>query len=498
MPPATRTTPEAPAIFALDRTQLRRVLGVEVPTAVRPVTGVTHDSRAVTPGCAFVAIKGFTSDGADFVAQALDRGAELIIAERHVPLGPSVVVSEARAALARLAVALAGDPSRQLQVYGVTGTNGKTTSSYALHAIFSAADGAQRTGLMTTTEIAVGDDRQDAVRTTDEAPKVQGTLARMRDAGVRRVILETSSHGIHLQRVAGTHYTAALFTNLTRDHLDLHGTMEHYYRTKRRLFEWTLGPKLANQDDPYGRRLASEVAGTLTFGLSSRADYRIHAERAGPDGTAFKLITPQDGRLALRTPLLGDYNVHNVAGAAALALEEGIPAGIVTGALAQMAQVPGRFERIPSASRHGFEVVVDYAHTDIGLTAVLQVARKLAVARGPGCRVICVYGATGDRDRAKRPLMGTVASRLANVGIITTDDAYAEDPSQIAAEVAAGADMSRTTVVLDRRAAITSALGLARTGDMIVVAGKGHERIQHLPSGDVEFHDATVITELLS
>jgi len=350
---------------------------------------------------------------------------------------------------------------------------------------------------VTTTEIVVGHARQDAIRTTDEAPRVQSNLARMRDAGVQRVVLETSPHGIHLQRVAGTRYTAALFTNLTRDHLDLHGTMEHYYRTKRRLFEWTRGPKLANHDDPYGRRLASEVAGTLTFGSSAGADYHIGDERAEPGGTAFALTTPRDGSLTLRTPLLGDYNVHNVAGAAAVALEIGVSPEIVVQAAAQMSQVPGRFERIPRAAERGFEVVVDYAHTDIGLAGVLGVARKLAAANGQDRRVICVYGAAGDRDKAKRPLMGTAASRLADLAIITADDAYAEDPWAIEAEVAAGADMSRTAVVIDRRAAISCALRQARAGDVVVVAGKGHERIQHLPSGDVAFHDVTVITELL-
>jgi len=496
VPPETTAQRLASAI-PLDRYQLRGVLGADVPSGVRPITAVTHDSRAVGPDSVFVAIRGFTSDGVKFVPEALARGAALVVAERDLPGVPTAVVPDARAALARLAVAVAGDPSRQVLVYGITGTNGKTTSSYVLHAILSAADGPDTAGLMTTTEIVVGRERQDAVRTTDEAPKIQNNLARMRDTGVRHVVLETSSHGIHLQRVAGTRYAAALFTNLTPDHLDLHGTMEHYYRTKRRLFEWARGPKLANQDDSYGRRLAAEVGGTLTFGVSARADYRINAERAELGGTAFELATPRHGTLTVRTPLLGDYNVHNVAGAAALALEIGISPATVVDAVAQMPQVPGRFERIPAAVERGFEVVVDYAHTDIGLAAVLEVARKVAVTHGRNSKVICVYGATGDRDRAKRPLMGEVASRMADIGIITTDDAYAEDPRAIATEVAAGADMSCTTVVIDRREAIARALRQGCPGDVIVVAGKGHERIQHLPSGDVDFHDGTVITELL-
>lgn len=496
---ARTSQPRPHRIGVLDVDRLYRVLGVEIPDAVTAVTAaVTHDSRVVVPGGVFVAIRGFSVDGVDFVPQALARGAGLVVAERDVPGAPTAVVGDARLALAKLAVAVAGDPSSQLQVYGITGTNGKTTSSYVLHAILTAAYGSPRTGFMTTTEIGVGAVREYAVRTTEEAPRVQGTLARMRDAGVIHVVLETSSHGIHLQRVTGTRYAAALFTNLTRDHLDLHGTMEAYYRTKRRLFEWATGPKLANADDGYGRRLAAEISGTLTFGLDASADYRITGERVQGTGTDFGLTTPRHGSLTLHTPLLGDYNVHNVAGAAALALEIGIPADTLTAAIAAMPQVPGRFERVAAALPYGFEVVVDYAHTDVGLAAVLEVARRVARDRGAGGRVICVYGATGDRDRAKRPLMGQIASRLADIAVITTDDAYAEDPREIAAEVAAGADMSRTEVIIDRRSAIAHALRLARPGDLVVVAGKGHERVQHLPTGDRDFHDATVVTELLS
>ncbi|AKU14629.1 UDP-N-acetylmuramoyl-L-alanyl-D-glutamate--2,6-diaminopimelate ligase [Luteipulveratus mongoliensis] len=481
----------------LDHAALGDILGVDVPESVTSVGAVTHDSRDVVPGGAFVAIPGFLVDGVDFVPQALSRGASLVVAEREVPGVPTAIVPDARTALARLAVEVTGRPSEKLTVYGITGTNGKTTSSYVLHAILSAAYGTDHTGLMTTAEIAVGDSREVSERTTGEAPIVQGNLARMVDAGVQHVVLETSSHGIHLHRVLGTHYAAALFTNLTRDHIDLHGTMEDYYLTKRRLFEWTAGPKLSNVDDVYGKRLAEEIPGTLTFGLSENADYRIVGERVEGGGTAFELQTPR-GMLELKTPLLGDYNVHNVAGASAIALEMGMDPEVLVRAVETMDQVPGRFERVPAALDHGIEVVVDYAHTDIGLQAVLDVARDVAQARGADARVICIYGAAGDRDKAKRPLMGQVASRLADVGIITTDDAYSEDPQAIADEVATGADLSRTTIVLDRRKAIELALSQARPGDVVVVAGKGHERVQHLPDGDIEFHDATVVNELLA
>lgn len=480
------------------REQLSEILGTSIPDSVTAVDAVTHDSRAVRAGGAFVAIPGFTVDGVTFVPQAMANGASLVIAERDVPGAPTAVVPDARVALADLAVEVAGHPSRELTVYGITGTNGKTTTSYVLHAILSAAYGAERTGLMTTAEIVVGTEREAAVRTTGEAPQVQGNLERMRAAGVTHVVLETSSHGIHLHRVRGTRYAAALFTNLTRDHIDLHGSMEDYYLTKRKLFEWTDGPKLSNADDEYGARLARDVPGTLTFGVVESADYRISDARVEGAGTTFTLRTPEHGDLTLRTPLLGDYNVHNVAGAAAIALETGMDPDTLVRAVAEMAQVPGRFERVPAAVDRGFEVVVDYAHTDVGLELVLQVARDVLAAQDGGGRLICVYGAAGDRDPAKRPLMGAVASRLADVAIVTTDDAYTEDPQAIADEVMAGADAGDTSVVLDRREAIRAALAQARPGDVVVVAGKGHERVQHLPTGDVDFHDATVVTEELA
>ncbi len=478
---------------------LARVLNIDPPALSEPITAVTNDSRAVGPGSVYVAIKGFARDGADFAQAAVHSGAALVVAEHGIPdlVGaPVAVVPNARVALAALAVELADHPSRDLIVYGITGTNGKTTSSYVLHSILASAYGERATGLMTTAEIVVGTHREPAVRTTGEAPVVQGNLARMRDGGVTHVILETSSHGIELHRVEGTAYAAALFTNLTRDHLDLHGDMESYYLVKRRLFEWTTGPKLANGDDEYGRRLAAEIDGTLLFGSSADADYRIADQRVDDGETSFRLLRPQGDDLLIRTPLLGDYNVHNVAGAAAMALEMGMAADTLIDAIQAMPQVPGRFERIAAARDRGFEVIVDYAHTDVGLREVLQVAREVADASGG--RLICVYGAAGDRDTAKRPLMGAVASQLADLGIVTTDDAYTESPSQIADQVAAGSDPARTETELDRRTAINSALQQARPGDVVVIAGKGHERVQHLAEGDVDFHDATVIEELLA
>jgi UDP-N-acetylmuramoyl-L-alanyl-D-glutamate--2,6-diaminopimelate ligase len=480
----------------LDRAELARVLGTEIPPGVEEgISGVAYDSRRVKPGFAFVAVPGFKRDGAEFAPEALRRGASLVVAEREVPEIPTAVVPDARAALSALARAVFGDPSGSIQVYGVTGTNGKTTTAYALHSILGGAYGEKTCGLMTTVETISAGERRPAVRTTPEAVELQETLAGMRGAGVRRVVMEVSSHGIALGRVSGTRFEGALFTNLTRDHLDLHGTMEAYYAAKRELFRWAKGPKVANAEDAWGRRLREEVAGVKTFGGTGDADYRVARVEATRTGTNFVLRYP-GGDLRLETPLLGAYNVLNVAGAASLALEAGVEGEALAEAVRGMGQVPGRFERV--AEESGFEVIVDYAHTDVGLEAVLGVARGLVENGGrPEGRVICVFGAAGERDGAKRPKMGRVAARLADLSIVTTDDAYAEDPARIAREVVVGADPARTEVLLDRREAIRHALSAAREGDVVVVAGKGHEQVQHLPEGDVPFHDATVVGEIL-
>ncbi len=479
----------------LDRAKLAEILGVEVPLSVRGVGGVTHDSRRARDGFAFVAIPGFKRDGAEFAVEAVRSGASLVVAERDIPGVPTAVVGDARAALAALAVGVNGDPSRGMQVYGVTGTNGKTTTSYVLYGILAGAHGVGGCGLMTTAETIAGGRRRPAVRTTPEATEVQGTLAGMLEAGVRRVVMEVSSHGVALKRVAGTSFSGAIFTNLTREHLDLHGSMEAYYAAKRELFLMTEGPKLANADDAHGRRLAGEVEGVGTFGVADDADYRVADVETTREGTSFDLRYP-GGVVRLWTPLLGPYNVLNVAGAASLALAVGTGEEAVVRAVREMGQVPGRFERVAAAGERGFEVIVDYAHTDVGLDAVLGVAR--GVAKAGGGRVICVFGAAGDRDGDKRPKMGRVASRLADFSIITTDDAYSEDPRKIAGEVELGSDPSRTRIELDRREAIRHALRAARDGDVVVVAGKGHETVQHLPRGDIPFHDVTVVGELLA
>src|ERR671911_1005850 len=325
----------------LDRAKLTAILGVEVPSSVQGVGGVTHDSRRVEDGFAFVAVPGFKRDGTEFAPEAVRRGASLVVAERDVPGVPTAVVGDARAALAALASEVNGEPSRSMLVYGVTGTNGKTTTSYVLYGILAGAYG--ECGLMTTAETIAGGERRPAVRTTPEATEVQGTLAGMLGSGVRRVVMEVSSHGVALGRVAGTSFAGAIFTNLTRDHLDLHGSMEAYYAAKRELFFMTQGPRLANAEDGWGRRLAREVDGVTTFGGAADADYRVSNVGPAQAGTRFALHHP-GGILELETPLLGSYNVLNIAGAASLALAAGVGGTAVGAAVRSMEQVPGRFE----------------------------------------------------------------------------------------------------------------------------------------------------------
>src|ERR671939_23565 len=261
-------------------------------------------------------------------------------------------------------------------------------------------------------------------------------------SGVRKVVMEVSSHGVSLKRIAGTRFSGAIFTNLSRDHLDLHGSMEAYYAAKRELFYMTEGPRFANAEDAYGRRLAGELENVSTFGSRADVDYRVAEVETTRSGTSLA-IHHSEGVLRLKTPLLGPYNVLNVAGAVSLALAVGTDETAVRRAVRGMGQVPGRFERVAAAGEYGFEVIVDYAHTDVGLDAVLRVARGVAGGSdGSQGRVICVFGAAGDRDGAKRPNMGRVASLLADICLITTDDAYSEDPKKIAREIEAGSDLS--------------------------------------------------------
>ena len=440
------------------------------------VTSITFDSRAVTPGALFCCLVGATSDGHDHAAAAVAAGAVALVCQRPLPLDvPQVVVADARAAMASLAAAFHGHPSRRLAVAGITGTNGKTTVTYLLAAVLEAAGRpAAVIGTITGT------------RTTPEAPELQARLAALAEDGVKAVAMEVSSHALVQRRVDALWFEVVAFTNLSQDHLEYHGTMEDYFRAKASLFDPARARVgVVNADDPWGRRLIDSTR------LSVRP-YRM-ADAQGlvidRDGSTFTL----DGeRVSLRVS--GAFNVSNALAAAAVARELDVAPTDVAAGLGALEAVPGRFERVDGGGP--VAVVVDYAHTPDGLEKVLLAARQLA----GDARVLVVFGAGGDRDHAKRPAMGEVATRLADVAVLTSDNPRSEDPLVIIDEVRAGVERPEVLVVEpDRRAAIALALDAAEPGDVVVVAGKGHETSQVFAGGrSVPFDDRVVARELLA
>lgn len=447
------------------------------------VTAVAHDSRDVRPGALFCCLVGERTDGHDHAAQAVAAGAVALLTERllNVPV-PQVVVPDARAAMAPVAAEFYGHPSRRMTVAGVTGTNGKTTVTHLLRAVFE-ADGRSSAVIGTLT----------GRHTTPEAPALQAELASRADAGVHAVAMEVSSHALSQHRVDAVWFSVVAFTNLTQDHLDYHATMDSYFAAKASLFDpERAAAGVVNVDDPWGRRLfesgptAAATADRLPvrpFSLADAEGLELHR-----DGSTFRW----DGA-PVRLRLGGTFNVANALAAAASARELGIGPEAIAAGLGAVTAVPGRFERVDGGGP--VAVVVDYAHTPAGLEHVLPAARQLAAPDG---RVIVVFGAGGDRDHAKRPLMGDVASRLADVAVLTSDNPRSEDPDEIIAEVRGGAGPS-VVVEPDRRAAIALALDTARPGDVVVIAGKGHETVQTFAGGrSVPFDDRDVAREELA
>src|SRR5215218_5193051 len=465
---------------------LREVLGAAARDAPPvEVTGLAYDNRLVAPGTLFFCVSGFTRDGHDFAPDAVARGAAALVVERPLGLGvPEVLVDDVRAAMAPAAAAFHGDPTADLCAVGITGTNGKTTTAFLIRGLLEAAG--RRTGLLGTVTAVVGGAERPMVRTTPEAIDLQRTFDEMRDAGDEAVVMEVSSHALALHRADAIHWAVAIFTNLTQDHLDFHPTMEDYFLAKRRLFE--SGPQTAviNVDDPYGARLAAELPDAVRVGIDS-PDAQLRA--TGIDGDGIGSTFTVDG-LTLRSPLPGRFNVLNALGAIAAVRALGVDDATIAAALPHAARVPGRFE--PVDEGQPFAVLVDYAHTPDSLHNVLRAARPLAAGR-----VIVVFGAGGDRDRAKRPLMGAVACEHADVVVVTSDNPRSEHPEAIVAEILEGCEQGVETEV-DRRAAIDRAIGLAEPGDVVVIAGKGHEQGQELAGGrKVPFDDRAVAREAL-
>ena len=462
-------------------------------------TGVTHDSRRAGRGQIFVALVGLKANGAVFAPQAIAAGASAVVAESPAPADvsvPWIVVSDARLALAWLSAEFFEHPSRQMAVVGVTGTNGKTTTSFLVSAILDAA-GIQ-CGLMGTVTYRIGDRAFDATRTTPEAPELQGFMRDMVAGGCGACVMEVSSHALALRRVDGIRFAAAVFTNLTRDHLDFHGNMEDYFAAKRRLFEMLPAdaPALINVDDPRGASLVDVVGRPVTYGISKPADVSPGPLSYSLRGLDFEIRAPR-GVVHVRSRLVGRPNVYNILGAVGTALELGVPIAQIEDGLQRLPGVPGRFE-VVSAAADDVTVVVDYAHTDDALRNLLETARPMATSR-----LITVFGAGGDRDRTKRPLMGMVAARLSDVVVITSDNPRNEDPERIIEEVKRGADaetrQSNASIVtaVDRREAILEAVRGASPGDVVLIAGKGHEKYQEIGGRKLAFDDIEVAREAL-
>jgi UDP-N-acetylmuramoyl-L-alanyl-D-glutamate--2,6-diaminopimelate ligase len=464
-----------------------------------PCHGVTHNSRNVKPGWVFVGIRGLKADGAEFAPHAIAAGAAAIVAETSTssvsPI-PWIVVPDARLTLAWLAAVFFEHPSRDMRVVGITGTNGKTTTSYLVSAIFEA--GGLETGLMGTVKYRIGDRDVAAARTTPEAPELQGMMRQMVDAGCGACAMEVSSHALALRRVDGIEFAGAVFTNLTRDHLDFHRDMEDYFAAKRRLFEILPAdaPAAVNIDDPRGSVVAEAARRSVTYGINRPADVMPGPLRFSIEGLTFQVRTPY-GTCDIRSSLVGRPNVYNILAAVAVTTALGIPVDAVERGIARLPGVPGRFERVSSAT-DDISVIVDYAHTDDALRNLLETARPLAVRR-----LITVFGAGGDRDRTKRPLMGMVAARLSDVVVLTSDNPRSEDPQRILDEITLGAEQearqrdAQLLRIEDRREAILRAVSDASSDDLVVIAGKGHEKYQEIDGRVLPFDDVAVAREAL-
>ncbi len=487
-----RAVPVKTLLDALDEARVAGALPARV-------TGLAADSRRVERGDCFVAVPGFTHDARRFVPEAVARGAAMVVTEGEPLPGIAVgqvLVPAARPALGRLADAYYDHPSRHLTLVGITGTNGKTTTSYLVDALLQRCG--MRTGVIGTIGYTIGSEILPASQTTPEALELQAMLARMRDEGLGGVAMEVSSHALALHRVDELTFDVAVFTNLTQDHLDFHGTMDAYGHAKRRLFELLArSPKprrtaVVNADDPAGAQM---VAGldlpVVTFGLSPAARVRAVEHASTLEGIRLRAETPA-GPLALASPLIGEHNVMNLLGAVGVGLALDLAPATIAETLGGVAAVPGRFEQVRAGQP--FLVVVDYAHTPDALERVLVTARKITPAR-----LGVVFGCGGDRDRTKRPIMGGIAARLCDRVWITSDNPRSERPEAIVAEVAAGARAGGAAVVTepDRRAAIAAALAWARHGDTVLIAGKGHETYQIVGKAVLPFDDRAVAREIL-
>lgn len=451
------------------------------------VSDIIYDSRRARPDTVFVAIRGQLADGHAFAREAESAGCVALVTEEPVD-GAEVtqfIVSDTRAALAVMSATLFNRPSEKLSLAGITGTNGKTTTAYFLESIYHAAG--FKAGLIGTVEYRVAGERRPVTRTTPESYDLQRLLGEMAGVGVTHAAMEVSSHAVDMKRVAGCSFAVKAFTNLSQDHLDYHGDMERYFAAKRRFMEEP-GPAVINIDDEYGRRLAEELPGAVTFSLDTESDYRAIEIKNTVGGSAFVLRAP-DGVFRMAVNLPGGFNVENAAAAAAAARAQGVDWEAIISGVADLEAVPGRFERLDSGT--GFTVVIDYAHTPDGLAKAVALAKGLTKGR-----VITVFGCGGDRDKTKRPLMGRAATAMSDLTIVTSDNPRSEKPEDIIEDILKGCG-GKAAAEPDRRSAIRMAMEAAKPGDIVIIAGKGHEKEQILSTGTIEFDDRAIAEDTL-
>jgi UDP-N-acetylmuramoyl-L-alanyl-D-glutamate--2,6-diaminopimelate ligase len=468
----------------------RRVVG----SLDREVESIAYDSRRVQGNTLFVAIRGEKSDGHQFVDQAIEQGASVIVAEREIssPRATCLVVDDSRSALADLSAAFYGMPARKLKMAAVTGTNGKTTTTFLIKHICEKAG--MRCGLLGTVQYEIGDRILPAIRTTPEALDIQELLAQIVNAGGRAAAMEVSSHALAQERTRGIEWDVAVFTNLTQDHLDFHRTMENYFEAKAKLFQdLPLQSKkkgasaVINIDDRYGEKLVDRLAGKIpvvTYGLGLHADFRASNYRTEFAGTSYQLDARGRSYL-VRVPLIGRFNVANSMAALAAATVMGVNLRAAILSLARSPQVPGRLELVPA--KRQFQIFVDYAHTDDALRNVLKTLRELKPRK-----LIVVFGCGGDRDRKKRPLMGRVTDELADHAIITSDNPRKENPDTIINEVEKGFRSAHYEKIVERAEAIRHAVAMAQPRDLVLIAGKGHEKYQEFADHTIPFDDIQV------
>lgn len=467
------------------------------------LTNMTHDSRKVTPGTLFVCMKGLHADGHTFARDAIARGAVALIAERELEIGATVpvfIMPDPKAAAEKIAPWFFGYPGRSLRLVGVTGTNGKTTTTHILREMLIRSG--RPTGLLGTIHALVGSEILPMKNTTPDVVELQGLLAYLKTAGMSHAVMEVSSHALAQNRVFGCEFDTAVFSNMTQDHLDFHGNFDNYRKAKGRLFEslcksdsYKQGKTaVVNVDDQAGTFMLDQTnAKKISYAVQNPADIRATGVKVAATGTSFNL-TGIMGSFSVSTKLTGFFNVYNLMAASGAACAEGVPVEIIREVMETVSRVAGRFERVEI--NMPYDVIVDYAHTPDGLENVLKTAREFVKGR-----LIVVFGCGGDRDRTKRPIMGRIATVYADRIIVTSDNPRSEDPEKIIGEIVAGitagSSSSRCETITDRRSAIKQAMSIAEEGDVILIAGKGHENYQILGDRTIHFDDCEVVRELL-